>query len=55
MNPCKWCGMDQQNPILWKCGTKLTPKGSLVQSYACAEIVRLKKLLEATDAPDAKA
>ena len=45
-NKCKWCGMDPAARNTWKCGTRMTPKGSLIQSDACAEIARLKARIE---------
>ena len=36
-NKCKWCEMDP-----WKCGTRMTPKCSLIQ------IARLKARIEKT-------
>ena len=45
-NKCKWCGMDPAALYTWKCGTRMTPKGSLIQSEACAEIARLKARIE---------
>ena len=47
MDKCKWCGMERKALSHWKCGTRLTARGSLIQSYACAEIVVLKSQLEA--------
>ena len=37
---CKWCGMDPAARYTWKCGTRMTPKGSLIQ------IARLKARIE---------
>lgn len=44
--PCRWCGMGKvHGKFRWNCGTRLTAKGSLVQSPACAEIASLKQRL----------
>ena len=45
-NKCKRCGMDPVALYTWKCGIRMTPKGSLIQSDACAEIARLKARIE---------
>lgn len=45
MDECKWCGMERKALSHWKCGTRLTARGSLIQSDACAEIALLKSKL----------
>ena len=42
---CKWCGMERKALSHWKCGTRLTARGSLIQSDACAELSEYKRVV----------